>query len=132
MFFKVLKSGFKVENCRLAYANRLIKYLTVMTIVAYRLFLMTFIARTNPQMSCKGFLTDFEWKVLYFKMYKNKRPPINPPKIKDVVDWIARLGGFLARKKDGNPGTIVLWRGWKRLKDLTQGYQLAIKWETYG
>lgn len=41
------------------------------------------------------------------------------PKIKDVVRWIARSGGFLARKQDGNPGTIVIWKGWKRLNDLT-------------
>jgi len=31
----------------------------------------------------------------------------------------------LARKNDGQPGTILLWRGWKRLTDLTQGWRLA-------
>jgi len=132
MFFKVLKSGFNVENCRLGYANRLIKYLTVMTIIACRLFMMTLIARTDPNMSCKGFLTDMEWKVLYLKTHKSKRPPDTPPKMEDVVRWVARLGGFLARKQDGDPGTIVLWRGWKRLKDLTQGWNLAIKCVTCG
>ena len=52
--------------------------------------------------------------------------------MKDVVRWIARLGGFLARKQDGDPGTIVIWRGWKRLNDLTQGWNLAIKCGTCG
>jgi len=132
MFFKVLKSGFNVEDCRLGYANRLIKYLTVMTIVAWRLFMMTLIARTDPNMPCKGFLTDIEWKVLYLKTHKSKRVPRRCPKIKDVVRWIACLGGFLARKQDGDPGTTVLWRGWKRLNDLTQGWYLAIKYGIYG
>ncbi len=112
--------------------NRLIKYLTVMTIVAWRLFMITLIARTDPNTSCKGFLTDIEWKVLYLKTHKNKRVPRKCPNIKDVVRWIACLGGFLARKQDGDPGTIVLWRGWKRLNDLTQGWSLAIKYGTYG
>jgi len=94
--------------------------------------MMTLIARTDPNMSCKGFLTDMEWKVLYLKTHKSKRPPNTPPKMKDVVRWIARLGGFLARKQDGDPGTIVLWRGWKRLNDLTQGWNLAIKCGTCG
>jgi len=47
------------------------------------------------------------------------------PLLHEAIIWIARLGGFLARKHDGQPGTIPLWRGWKRLTDLTQGWRLA-------
>ncbi len=132
MFFKVLKSGFNVEDCRLGDADRLKKYITVMTIVAWRLFMMTIIARTDPSLSCKPFLTDIEWKVLYLKTHKTKRLPKKPPKIKAVVLWIAKLGGFLARKQDGEPGTIVLWRGWKRLNDLIHGWKLAVEFGTCG
>lgn len=42
MFFKVLKSGFRVEDCRLAHGERLCRYLTVMSVVAWRLFMMPF------------------------------------------------------------------------------------------
>jgi len=132
IFFKVLKSGFNVEKGRLNHANRLRRYLTVMTIIACRLFMITMISRTNQNMSCKGFLTNIEWKVLYLKTHNNKHPPSHPPRIKDVINWIARLGGFLARKKDGDPGIIVLWRGWKRLNDLTQGCRLAIEFINCG
>ena len=38
---------------------------------------------------------------------------------------IARLGGFLARKSDGNPGWLTIWRGWRKLLFLVQGYDLA-------
>ena len=38
---------------------------------------------------------------------------------------LARLGGFLARKSDGSPGWITLWRGWRKLMLLAQGYDLA-------
>jgi hypothetical protein len=127
MFHKVLKSGFRVEDCRLGAADRLIKYLTVMSIVAWRIFMVTLIARTNPDLPCNQYLTDNEWKVLYMKVNNKKKCPKKIPKIREVVIWIAKLGGFLARKGDGDPGTITLWRGWKRLADLTEGWNLALQ-----
>lgn len=125
MYFKVLKSGFMVESCRLSNADRLAKYLTVMSIVAWRLFMITIIARTDPATPCSTFLADKEWKVLFLHTNKNKPIPKKPPPIGVVVIWIAKLGGYLARKSDGPPGTITLWRGWKRLSDLTEGLNLA-------
>ncbi len=127
MFHKVLKSGFKVEDCRLGEADRLINYLTIMSIVAWRIFMVTLIARTNPDLPCNLYLNNEEWKVLYMKVNRKKTWPKKIPKIKEVVIWIAKLGGFLGRKGDGDPGTITLWRGWKRLADLTEGWNLALQ-----
>jgi hypothetical protein len=132
MYFKVLKSGFRVEDCRLGHAERLIRYLTVMSIVAWRLFMITLIARTDPSTPCTKFLADDEWKIVFLKIHKNKKLPKKTPSIGQVVIWIARLGGFLARKRDGFPGTITLWRGWKRLADLTEGWTLASQTDTCG
>jgi len=125
MYYKVLKSGFRVEACRLEHAERLTRYLTVMSIVAWRLFMITLVARTDPATPCSTLLADHEWKVLFLKVNKNKPLPPKPPPIGDVVIWVAKLGGYLARKSDGPPGTITLWRGWKRLTDLTEGWNLA-------
>ncbi|MEI7881766.1 MAG: IS4 family transposase [bacterium] len=125
MYFKVLKSGFNVEMCRLEHANRLIKYLAVMSVVAWRLFMITLIARATPCTPCSELLADHEWKILFMKINKSHKLPEKVPTIGEVVIWIARLGGFLARKGDGMPGTITLWRGWKRLMDLAEGWSLA-------
>jgi hypothetical protein len=125
MYFKVLNSGFRVEACRLGHADRLARYLTVMSIVAWRLFMITLIARTDPAEPCSTLLADREWKVLFLKANRNKALPKKPPHIGDVVTWIAKLGGYLARRSDGPPGTITLWRGWKRLADLSEGLNLA-------
>ena len=125
MYFKVLKSGFKVEDCRLATADRLTRYLTVMSVVAWRLFMITLIARTAPDTPCTEFLSHIEWKVLFQSINKKKPLPRKTPNTGEVVVWIARLGGFLARKSDGMPGTLTLWRGWKRLTDRTEGWELA-------
>lgn len=125
MFFKVLKSGLRVENCCLGTADRLIRYLTVMSVIAWRLFMITLIARTDPSLPCCQFLSEHEWRVLKLKFSKNKQPSNVSPTIGDAVIWIARLGGYLARKNDPAPGTTVLWRGWKRLMDMTEGWMLG-------
>jgi hypothetical protein len=125
MDFNVVKSGFRVEACRRGQAERLGRYLTVMSIVAWRLFMITLIARTDPAVSCSTLLADHEGKVLYLKANKNKTVPKKPPCIGDVIIWIAKLGGDLARRSDGPSGTITLWRGWKRLANLAEGWNLA-------
>ena len=125
MYFKVLKSGFNVEDCRLATADRLIRYLSVMSIVAWRILMLTLMARTEPELPCTEFLSETEWCVLFRAVDKQSALPQSPPPIRDAVIWIARLGGFLARKSDGMPGTLALWRGWKRLSDLTHGWSIA-------
>ncbi len=125
MYFKVLKSGFRVEACRLGTADRLIRYLTVMSIVAWRLFMITLIARTDPTAPCSQFLSEQEWTVLAVKSSRTRAPPAAPPTMAEALVWIAGLGGYLARKSDGPPGTLALWRGWKRLTDLTEGWYLA-------
>lgn len=124
IFHKILKSGLKVENCRLQTAARLIRYLTIMSIIAWRIFFITLIARVNPDLPCVILLKEEEWKILYIKKYKTK-PTTKVPSIQEAILWIAQLGGYLGRKKDLEPGPIVIWRGWKRLFDLTNGWKLA-------
>ena len=125
MFFKVIKSGFRVEACRLAHGKRLARYLTIMSIVAWRLFMITIIARTDPNQCCSSLLTRREWKILFRKTNRTDKIPQKPPTIKEAVTWIASLGGHLGRKCDGPPGTITLWRGWKRLTDLCEGAEIV-------
>jgi len=38
---------------------------------------------------------------------QGKSLPEKVPAIGEVIIWIARLGGFLARKSDGMPGTSL-------------------------
>jgi len=132
MYFKVLKSGFRVEACRLGTADRLVCYLTLMSIVAWRMFTITLVARTNPSMPCSELLSELEWTVLAFKESCNGNQLSTPPSIAEALISIAKLGGYLARKKDGPPGTLVLWRGWKRLMDLTDGWSLALMYVICG
>ena len=125
-FHKILKTGLRVEYCRLGTAERLIRYLTIMSIIAWRIFFITLIARVEPDLPCTDLLDEEEFKVLYAKMSKKKFSTAMPtPTIKEAILWVAQLGGYLARRNDPPPGPMALWRGWKRLFDLTDGWNLA-------
>ena len=127
VFHKILKSGLKVESCRLQRADRLIRYLTLMSIIAWRIFWITLIGRSHPDSPCTLLLAENEWKILYLKIYPQKDLPAEVPTVQQVVRLISQLGGFLGRKGDGEPGPIALWRGWMRFCDLIEGWNLATR-----
>jgi hypothetical protein len=83
-------------------------------------------------MSCSELLSEQEWTVLAAKSSLSGRQSATPPSIAEALISIAKLGGYLARKKDGPPGTLVLWRGWKRLMDLAEGWSMALMHDIYG
>jgi hypothetical protein len=120
-----LKSGCRVEALQLRSTDRLERALALYAIVAWRLVWLTYLARVAPEQPCTVALSPAEWQVLYRTRYPTADLPTQPPPLGPAVRWIARLGGFLDRAGDGDPGLKVLWRGLRRLEDLTMGWQLA-------
>jgi hypothetical protein len=118
VFHKVLKSGCHVEDCRLETADKLTRYLTLKSVIAWRLFWMVQINRVQPEAACTVVLAEHEWQALYAAIHQTSEMPETVPTVHQVIRWIAQLGGFLGRKCDGEPGVTVLWRGWHRLTDL--------------
>ena len=123
-YFKVVKSGCTVEDCRFDTAQRLIRYLTFMSIVAWRLYWMTKINRTDPDAPCIIVLSEHEWKALYSTIHHTRDLPEQLPTVYQVVRWIAQLGGFLGRRSDKEPGITAIWRGWQRLNDIAATWLL--------
>ena len=39
---------------------------------------------------------------------------------------LAKLGGFLGRRSDGEPGWITIWRGWDKLQIMIRGADALI------
>jgi len=124
VYFKVIKSGFHVEKCRLETADRLIRYLAVISIVAWRVFWLTLVSRTTRKARVSTILSEKEWKVLFVKFNPDRKIPRRPPCLEDAVTWIAQLGGFMARKGDRHPGITHIWRGLEKLSDLVAGITL--------
>ena len=119
-FHYVLKSGCKIEELQQETVERIQKLIPIYSIIAARLLCITYLARTNPDISCEVVLEEYEWQVLYCIANRTKIPPEKAPTIKEVVLLLARVGGFLARKGDGDPGVVVIWRGYAILSEVFQ------------
>jgi hypothetical protein len=123
-FHYALKSGCGIEKLQLETAARLHTALAVYCLVAWRLLYLTYAAREQPDQPCTLFLTEVEWKALYGRIHRTPHVPADPPDVRTAVRWIAKLGGFLGRKSDGEPGVKVIWRGFRRLMDIADAWAI--------
>lgn len=131
LFFKCLKTGCNVEACRLQEAEKIKKYVSLLSIIAWRILWMTKINRINGEETCELVLTRLEWQALWIR--KNRRlikegklepiPPEKPPTVREAMRWLAMQGGFLGRKGDGEPGLVTIWRGWLTLMPAVEMYE---------
>lgn len=124
VWHKVLKSGCRIEARQLESAARLQRCLTLFSVIAWRIVYATLLSRTLPELPCTVLLALEEWQALYCATHHTATLPASPPTLHEAVQWIARLGGFLGRPGDGEPGVTVLWRGFQHLADLTRMYCL--------
>ena len=123
MFHKVLKSGCKAEDSKLRTAERLANLIAIMCILAWRVLWLTMVNRTSPELPAKLVFTAVEMQLLEHLV------PAKDGATKKIVGrfltLLARLGGYLNRKRDAPPGNMVLWRGMARLTDIHLGYSLG-------
>ena len=124
VFHKILKSGCKVEESRLRTAPRLVNLIATCCVLAWRIFWMTMINRTQPSAAPTVALTQMELELL--DRLKADKAATNPTDktLSHYLTKIARLGGYLDRASDPPPGNIVMWRGLARLTDITLGFSL--------
>ena len=120
-----VKSGCQVEGLQLATSERLCKALTVYMAVAVRIVKLRDLAREVPDAPCTTAFSTPEWQALWAHKHRRSCPPDTPvPTLAQAVAWLAQLGGHLGRKGDGPPGIRTLWRGWRDLQLLVEGYCL--------
>jgi hypothetical protein len=120
-----LKSGCRIEELQLETSARLRRALALYVTVACQLLYLTYLARQEPERCGGEVLSVEEWQVLWRRFRPGEPLPARAPSLRQVVRWIAQLGGFLGRKGDGEPGVKVLWRGLRKLQDMAEGYRLA-------
>jgi Druantia protein DruA/Transposase Tn5 dimerisation domain/Transposase DNA-binding len=124
VYHRVLKSGCRIEDRRLGSAETLQACLAIDLVVAWRIFRLTKLGRTVPDVCCEIFFREEEWKALCIHYTKNPHPPETPPTLNEAIRIMAKLGGFIGRKGDGQPGTTSLWRGIQRLDDITETFRI--------
>lgn len=112
---KTLKSGFKVEACRLGTVDRMKIHLALCSVLAVRLMNITYLARQTPEAPATQIFSAAELEALHLLTQADAPLPKEPPTMRQAVRQVARLGGHLGRKCDGEPGMTAMWRGWLQL-----------------
>jgi len=118
---KALKTGCRLESRQLQSVDRLLPLTGILSLVAVLLVQLKCAARTNSDDPASALVP-----ALWLKLLKGKRKT----KTCDITNYefwraVAKLGGFLGRRHDGEPGWQVIWRGWQELHTLAEGATLA-------
>jgi len=115
-----LKTGCKVEERQLGKRARLEPCIAILGIVAVQLLQIKLTARNKPNAPASACASPLHVQLLaaYWKK------PLEAMTAHDFWRNVARLGGFLARKGDGDPGWQTLWKGWLRLDAMAEGAAL--------
>jgi Transposase DNA-binding/Transposase Tn5 dimerisation domain len=124
LYFRILKQGCKVEDLRLESQERLEKCIAVYLIIAWRIHHITQAVREQPEVACTAIFSDQEWQTIYL-LQNQKPPPQKPPPLRTITRMLAQLGGFLARKGDGEPGVETVWRGYMELQRALKALEIA-------
>ena len=119
---RVVKSGCGVEEMRLEDSDRLMKYLLLLFVVGMRILWITKLAKDPESIACTKAFSEEEWKILYIRKYKKKPEEGFVPTMKEAVRLLAIFGGFYEYNKR-DPGTMTVWRGMRRLRELLDGME---------
>ena len=130
-YFRVLKSGTRIEDRRLQEADALVKCLAFDAITAWRVFSLDRYARDAPDTPADEVLTDDERQVIGLMVRaEGLLPPAErgrpfPPDIRSWVVLLARMAGWQPSKRRPLPGNEVLWRAFVQLQTMVRVTQAA-------
>lgn len=119
LLFLTLKEGCRVEALQLSSVQRIERALAIYLVVAWRVGLLMRLGRSCPQWDAERLLTREEWQAAW--IVARQKVPDKTPTLRQALHMIARLGGFMGRKGDGEPGVKSLWIGLQRVAACVQG-----------
>jgi hypothetical protein len=119
-FHKALKTILGAERLQLERGERLMAAIAIMSVVALRMVDLREEVRLAPDEPAVGRHFDqVEITILEKKIGKAIGT------LREAMRAMAKLGGFIGRKGDGEPGMLALWSGRSRLQEMKEGYLLA-------
>ena len=120
-YFKALKTGCAYEQRQLETTRALLNALAVFVPIAWQLLALRDLSRVGDSTPAASLLAPLKVKIL--RAHKDTRHmPCST--VREAMLAIARLGGHI--KNNGDPGWIVLGRGYEDLLLLELGATLAI------
>lgn len=121
-YHKVLKTGCSIEVHALRTADRLEPLMGLISVIGTRLFQLKLVGRSQKEAKANTHVP-----AAWLKCLKLVRPKlaITGMTVYTFFREIAKLGGFLGRKGDGEPGWQTVWHGYKKLQSLLDGMRLV-------
>lgn len=113
-YHKCLKTGCAMQARQLESAAGLQALLGFLALLAMRLLCLREVSRQHPDTPAQQVVAP----VLLQTVQSYLHLPPGALTVRDFWRAVARLGGFLGRQSDGDPGWQTLWRGWLKLQDL--------------
>lgn len=119
-YHKAQKTGCGIERMRFETATRMLAAMALLSVVAIRVLNLRWLRDSQPEADASTVATDREIEIVK-KLTKPRGLVLT---VRQFVDGVAKLGGYLGRKCDGPPGWQSLWRGYQRLADILLGMEL--------
>lgn len=120
-FHRGLKSGCRLEWARLQEERSLENLLAICSPIAVHLLSLRELARLHAEEPASDWVSPQEVQVVA----SQAQVPVETMTMRQYVRQVARLGGFLGRKSDGEPGWQTLWQGWMRVQWVAAGMRFA-------
>jgi transposase len=121
-YFKVLKTGYQVDEIYLHSSKQAIENLLIMaSISACRLYWIIYVGRKKDCITADHLFESFEWKALY--VFFGEKIPEKCPSLSEILLKIARMGGYKSSSKNAPPGVKTMWHGFQQFIIATQMYR---------
>jgi hypothetical protein len=104
-------------------AKALLVALSVYAAIAWRLLIMRWFERNNPDAPAISVLSTSQLDLIIAIQKKQGKPLPPLPTVRDVFGIIAKMGGHL--KRNGRPGWLVLCRGFDKLLTMEIAWAAA-------
>jgi hypothetical protein len=125
LFFKILKSGCKIEERQLQTTDRMKNLISMFLILAWRVQYTMMMGRVCSQISAGDLFDPAEWKGVYKILNRKKALPRKPPLLGEFIIMVARLGGYVETNTSEPPGVKTVWKGMARMIDF------SLAWEAF-
>lgn len=127
VFFRVLKSGCRIEERRFESAGRHLSHVAVALIIAWRVLWLSQLGQHQPAMDGAKVFTTSEWQAAWAVIKRGEPMPQKPPSVGEMIKLVGKLGGWIERggKSASPPGAQTLWQGLHRLHDLATTWEIC-------
>ena len=133
-FFRILKSGTRIESRQFDEADDLLKCLAFDAITAWRVFDLQRMARDQPRLAATDVVSKDTIYMLYLQLHdldivKARPPPDWVPDVYTFVVDLGRFAGFQPSQRQPLPGVKKIWQAMKLLMPTVRVYSLLAQCE---